>query len=367
MFSQEANRHFKACYNCWMCRHLCPIGLTSGKEIHTPRGKAQLCIAIEHGNDVLKESADAMYGCFLCNNCADWCEVAFDPPIYIREARRHIVSKDLLPDNIKSVVEAVMKSGGTLYGEKTFPKELSDAVAGLPEKAPVLLVLGDAAVMKKPEISLAIIGLLKKAGIDFTVLKNEPSVGNDLYDLIGELADVQEVAKRFMEAVKKTDCSTMVLLDPYCAKVLKQDYPRWGITSDSVMHTATSFIADLIAGDKLAVKRKEGRLVTYHDPSRLARDLEETEPARKIIASVADNFREIFLNKNNVRCCGNEATASYAPKLVAGTARMRMDDALRTEGKLLVTASPACHRILSGVGEAAMEVEDIFMLLDRCC
>ena len=367
MFSQEAKRHFNACHACWMCKHICPIGLTTGREIHAPRGKAQLCLTMEYGNDILKESVDAMYACFFCNNCADWCEVAYEPPLYIREARRHIVSKDFLPDNIKLVFDALIKPNGTLYGEKVFPKVLSDAVAGLPEKASVLLVLGDTAVMKKPEISLALVSLLKKAGIEFTVMKNEPPVGNDLYDLIGELADVQDVAKKFMEAAEKTDCKAMIVLDPYCAKVLKLDYPKWGISTDSAIHTATSYIAELIDSGKLSVKKKENRLTTYHDPSRLARDLEETEAARKIIAAVADSFKEIFLNKNNARCCGNETVASYAPKIVKETARMRMDDALRTGAKLLVTASPACNKILSDTGEAAIAVEDVFVLLDRSC
>ena len=367
MFSQEAKRHYTACHACWMCRHVCPIGLTSGKEIYTPRGKAQLCIAIEHGHDILKESADAMFACFLCNNCADWCEVAFEPAQYIREARRLITSKDLLPDYINPVVDALMKDKGTLYGEKVFPSELLDAIANLPEKSSTLLVLGDVAVMKKPEIAIALINVLKKSGIDFTVLKNEPPIGNDLYDLIGELTDVQEIAKNFMEAAEKTGFKTMIALDPYCGKVLKQDYPRWGFFSNVSIITATSYIEKLIESGKLSIKKKENRLLTYHDPSRLARDLEETEPARKIIAAVADNFEEIFLNKKNARCCGNAATESYAPKIVKETARMRMDDALRTKAKLLITASPACNKILAETGEPALDVEDIFILLDRCC
>ena len=367
MFLQEANRHFTACHSCWMCRHVCPIGLTTGKEIHTPRGKAQLCLTIEHGNDILKESAEAMYACFFCNNCSDWCEVGFDPPLYIRDARRHIASRGLLPDNIKAVVDAAMEPGGTIYGKKTFPTELAEEVAGLPDQAPVLLVLGDTAVMKTPEIPIALISLLKKAGLEFAVLKNEPSIGNDLYDLIGELAEVQEMAKNFMTEAEKTGCKDIVALDPYCAKTLVQDYPRWGISTDVVIHTATSYIAELIAAGKLSVKKKEDRLVTYHDPSRLARDLAETDPARKIITAVSDNFKEMFLNKNHTRCCGNEVVASYAPQIITGTARMRMDDALRTKADLLVTASPTCCRILSEVNKPALDVEDIFILLERSC
>jgi len=367
MFSQEAKRHFTACHSCWMCRHVCPIGLATGKETHTPRGKAQLCVTIEQGNDILKESVDAMYACFFCNNCSDWCEVGFDPPLYIREARRNIASRGLLPDNIQAVVDAAMKPGGTLYGKKCFPQKLAEVVANVPDQAPVLLVLGDTAVMKTPEIAMALISLLKKAGVEFTVLKNEPSVGNDLYDLIGDLAEVQETAKNFMAAAEKTGCKAIVALDPYCAKTLIQDYQRWGISTNAVIHTATSYIAELIAAGKLSVKKKENRLVTYHDPSRLVRDLGETEPVRTIIAAVALNFKEMFLNKNHTRCCGNEVVASYAPNIITGTARMRMDDTLRTKAELLLTASPACYRILGDVTKPALDVEDIFILLARSC
>lgn len=42
MFSQEAIHHAAGCSICWMCRHLCPIGNVTGREIHFPRGKATL-------------------------------------------------------------------------------------------------------------------------------------------------------------------------------------------------------------------------------------------------------------------------------------------------------------------------------------
>ena len=365
MFSQEGIKNITACYLCYMCRHVCPIGLTTGREINTPRGKGELGIQILGGNDVLKESAEAMYNCYLCNNCSKWCEDGFEPPKFIREARRDLFANNFLPENIKGVVDVVIKPGNSLYGKKEFPKDLAAIVEKLPEKSPVVLVLGDTAIMRTPAIAEALMSVLKKAGVEFTVLKNEPTVGAELYDLVGELAEVQETAKRFAEAVKKTGCKTVVVLDPFCAKILIQDYPRWGADLGATVRTATSYVAELIEKGKVKIKSKESRKVTYHDPSRLARDIEETEPPRKIIAAVAGDYKEIFLNKNNARCCGTETVAAYAPKIVAMTSRLRMDDALRTEAKVLITASPACNNLLGAVAEPKMVVEDIFVFLDK--
>ena len=42
MISQIANKHADKCRFCWMCRHLCPVQLQTGKEINTPRAKGLL-------------------------------------------------------------------------------------------------------------------------------------------------------------------------------------------------------------------------------------------------------------------------------------------------------------------------------------
>ena len=39
MFSENAKKHADACRFCYMCRHLCPVELVTGKENNTPRAK----------------------------------------------------------------------------------------------------------------------------------------------------------------------------------------------------------------------------------------------------------------------------------------------------------------------------------------
>lgn len=364
MFSQEAVRQINNCYMCWMCRHVCPIGLTSGRELHTPRGKGLLLNFALQDQTVLQESAEAMYACFLCNNCSAWCETGFNPTLFIREARRELAAAGRLPDKIQTVIDRTLDS--TLYGEKKLTGELKEMVDALPAQAAILLVLGDAVVTHRPEIGLSAISLLKKAGLRFTVMREEPSPAADLYDLIGELSEVQQRAKRFADAVKQTNCELVLALDPFTARILIQDYPRWGAELPRVQ-TASAFFAELLRQKKLTLCKQLETPVTYHDSERLARDLEETEPPRELVSAMASTWKEIFLNRKNTRCCGNDVVAAYAPQIVEKTARMRMDDALRTGAKLLITASPSDKTLLMDVEGERLAVEDIFVLLDSCC
>lgn len=366
MLSQEAITHAGACSICWMCRHLCPIGYVTGREIHFPRGKATLVSLSARGNDVMDESAQAMYDCLLCNSCANWCETGYQPVKFIREARRELVVRGALPESIAKVVDGTLNNGGCIYGEKHFTGALKEAVDRLPDKARVLLVMGDTIAMRRPEIGLAAMSLMRKAAINFTVLKEEPSPANDLYDLIGELEDVQIYAQAFQKAVHQTGCETVVVLDPYAARILIEDYPRWGCAIQNI-RTGTAFFAGLLEKGTLRVRERILQDVTFHDPDRLARDLEDTESPQKIISAMAKTWKELFLHGDNTRSCGNDVVGSYSPGIISLTGRLRMDDALRVGAQILITAAPSDKSILSQVTGEALAVEDIFVLLDQCC
>lgn len=306
-----------------------------------------------------------MFDCLLCNDCANWCETGYEPAKFIREARRELVARDALPGTIEKAVNAALDHEGCIYGYKEISGDLKAEAEHLPVQAEVLLVLGDAVVMRRPEIGIAAIRLLKRAGVDFTVLKNEPCIGNDLYDLIGDLEETYHVAERFADAVRETGCKTMVVLDPFAARILLEDYRRWSCKLPAV-RTATAFMAELLESERLRIGKHLTGTVTYHDPERLARDLKETEPARIIIRAMAAPWKEIFLHNANTRSCGNDVVRAYSPKIIEMTGRLRMDDALRTGATLLITASPSDKDILSAVKEPMMRVEDIFVLLDDC-
>lgn len=137
----------------------------------------------------------------------------------------------------------------------------------------------------------------------FAVLKNEPASGSALGDLMGFVEDVRAQAQKAGEAIQKTGARKIVVLDSYDAALMRHEYKDWGIELPEVV-TATAFVDELIKSGKIA-PRQESVKVSYHDGSRLARDLDEHQPARDILAALGCELKELFLNKRLARCCGS--------------------------------------------------------------
>lgn len=115
MFSEKAKKHADACRFCWMCRHLCPVQLVTGKETNTPRAKGLLVSMIERGMPMEEDTAKTMYECLLCGACTNDCATGYDPLIYIREGRTQALVNGVAPDYVKEAINRIAESGN-LYG-----------------------------------------------------------------------------------------------------------------------------------------------------------------------------------------------------------------------------------------------------------
>lgn len=167
-----------------------------------------------------------------------------------------------------------------------------------------------------------------------------------------------------MTAAKAAEAKTLVCIDPTDARFFKQECAKWGIDVGEVF-TITAYLVNLMHEGKLKFTKPFGKTVTFHDPCRLVRDLEETEPARELLKAAGAELKEMFLNCKDTRCCGGEVLKSHAPQIVANIAGIRLDDAKRTGADYCITACPGCSQIL---GEGGGEfVKNILCLLDECC
>ena len=143
---------------------------------------------------------------------------------------------------------------------------------------------------------------------------------------------------------------------------VQAEVPGLGIRVDIEVVTATSFVAGLIDAGKLNIRRQSGR-VTYHDPCRLARDLDETEAARHIIAAMGYELSEMLESRKLTRCCGGQVLAAHAPEIVEKMAASRAEEAARTGAEILVTACPGCFANLDGGDYIEVAA---YLPLDRC-
>ena len=361
MYTEKAYHIADNCRFCWMCRHVCPVGLMTGKEINTPRAKALLVSMEKRGIPMDREAAASFFECMLCEGCSNDCATGFEPPVFIREARAQAAAEGLLPAEVAKVLDRLLETG-ILYEEIEEDPALAEKIRMHQEKAPILVLLGMAARYRVPEMAVSLIEILEHAGVDFMLLEQEPAAGSELYDLIGQVEETRQQALACGELFAETGAECIIVLDSYLAETLKHQFPVWGCSLPEEVVTATTYVDRLTKENRLAF-RSLGRTVTVHDSPRLARGLEEMDPVRNLAKKAGCEIREMFLHGKLTKCCGSSLFGAYAPEIALLTAKGRWEDAKRTEAGRLLVECPQALEILKRAEHGDMELMDIFSLL----
>ena len=364
MFSNDSVKNAEACRFCWMCRHICPVAGSTGNEAWTPRARGLLVSMMEKGTEFTADIADIMYKCSLCDACAHDCVTNFKPSCYTKEARTLAIVQGLAPKEVLQAIEKIQTTQN-IYGESRTP-EVTEAVANLPQEAPTLLYLGQSGGSRADAVGLAVISLLKKAGVSFTVLREEPASGAFLEELMGDTGDVQDQAQKAADAIKSTSAKKLIVLNPHDAAMFRDQYAQWDLLPGVEVVTVTSYLAELISQGKLT-PRKVSLHASLEDPCRLARGIGETQPVRDILDALGVERKELFLHGEMTRCCGGPVLNAHAPQVVRSMVSMRADDARRIGSKCIITACPDCQDIMSGCDTGDVEIMDLFTLLDQNC
>ena len=367
MFSEKAKTTADACRFCWMCRHVCPVGQQTGKEANNARAKGLFISMVTRGTEFDASFAEAMWECVLCASCSNDCATGFEPPIFIREARTKAIVEGLAPAHIEKLFDTMLNSGN-MYGVDQAKKfeNLQEELKGLPERAETLLYIGEVAAIKTPQIAISLINLLKKAGVNFSVLRDEPGSGAYLGDLVGFVEDVRSQALVLSRAIEASGAATVVVLDPIEARIMKHEYPEWNISPAAQIVTATAFVAGLLEKGKLKPANLDQE-VTLHDAGALSRDLDEVQPARDILASMNLTLKEMFLNRDLSRSSGGALFSCYSRDIAPMLSAARWDDARRSGVSTLVSEAPGSYVALSETVPEDMNLIDIFELLAQAC
>ena len=358
MFSEKAKKNADACRFCWMCRHLCPVQLVTGKETNTPRAKGLQVSMLERGMEMDADCARTMYECLLCGACTNDCATGFDPLVFIREARTQANVMELVPPEVQKVIDRALETG-SIYGAKACAVDFT----GVPQTGETLVWLGETARYAVPGPANALFSLLKKAGVPFAALSDEPASGAALGDLLGFVEDVRAQAARAAEAIRLSGAKRVIVLDSYDAACMRHEYPEWGIDLPEIM-TATAFVDGLIREGRLTPRKTEG-VITYHDGSRLARDLDELEPARNILRAMGYDIHEMWQHGRLAKCCGSAVARQYMPDICRRVAENRWNDVRRTDAKLLTAACPQSTEALAATVPDGYAYQDLFVLLDE--
>ena len=358
IMSEKCKAHVDSCRFCWMCHHICPIGNATGQERNTARARALGISLVNREAIDLSEIMDNIYECCTCGACVHDCVTGWDPVMFTKETRLQAALEGKTPDYIMTLVSNCLETGNA-YGKTATCDTLTASIKAHSDKKDTLLFLGvDAKYMACEQANKAI-KVLDKAGVDFTVLENEPASGVQLDFLIGAANET----KAQMEACAKAlgEFKTVVVYDPIDAKAIKQLYKEYGIEVAADVVTYTSFVAGLLKDGKLEAKNS-GKAVVFQDPYQLSRDLEETEEAREIVMSYAV-LGEMLLNRAETVWAGNILMAQYMPEVIKLVAKRRIFNATSIGANTIVTASVSEYVSLKAVAEDVeiISIEDLIL------
>lgn len=353
-FTKKSQEHIDSCRFCWMCHHVCPIGNATGLKRNTARARALglslvMRDAIEYSEDIINN----VYECSLCGGCMTDCVTGWDPVMYTKEARLGAALDGKLPQYVMTMLQNIQTTGN-IYGADA--NENTPAISG----GDTLFFLGEDARVKG-NVKTAV-ELLKRAGVDITVLKDEPNSGYSMDFLIGAAAEtkaVMENCAKILNHYKKIIC-----YDGADAKVMKREYKEWGINLKAEVVTFTEFLAELIRNHKLAVKKTDIAFTPQDSPV-LARDLEETKPIREIL-SACGRVNEMLLNREHTMLAGNLIMNEYMPQVMEKVAQNRWINAQNAHAEVLVTESMAEYILLKQTKPEGIELLTVEEVVEKC-
>ncbi|MBQ7039887.1 MAG: (Fe-S)-binding protein [Clostridia bacterium] len=353
-FTQKSKEHIDSCRFCWMCHHVCPIGNATGLERNTARARALglslvMRDSIEYSDDIINN----VYECSLCGGCMTDCVTGWDPVMFTKEARLGAALDGKLPEYVMTMISNLMEKGN-IYGvvnENKIPDfENSDTLLFIGEDTRAFGCAKNA------------VELLKKAGVDFTVLKDEPNSGYSMDFLIGAAAETKQLMEECAKVLN--NYKKVICYDPADAKVMMREYKEWGIELKAEVVTFTDFVAGLIKDGKLSVKKTDLEFTPQDSPI-LSRDLEEDEPIRAIL-SACGNVNEMLLNRKHTQLAGNLIMNEYMPKVIEAVAENRWINAKNADAKILVTECPAEYMMLKKTKPEGIELLTVEEAVLKC-
>jgi Fe-S oxidoreductase len=265
--------------------------------------------SVYYGDKEYSASAiEAVYNCFVCGSCMSWCagfEVGGQHiPNMIRFARKDIVNRKMAPAIVEAIKASVLTNNNPYHIDQS--KSFSESVTE--QKAQVLYFMGSEINYKNPEIAEAVVQILKKLKVDFSLLKNEPTSGKML-DMLGYEEEALVKATELFTRISGSGCKILLVSDPLEYDGFINDFPRWGLTfaEDVKILHLSEYLAGLIKSGSL-ILGKTSEVTTLADSEFLGRFNHVFEAPREILkASAGENFVEMRWNREKLLSTGEAA------------------------------------------------------------
>ncbi|TXT57450.1 MAG: hypothetical protein BAJATHORv1_10152 [Candidatus Thorarchaeota archaeon] len=345
-----------------MCRHVCPTFFAWRSDAPTPHGRALLLHQEIKGVRELDERAiQVLYQCLECSHCLTWCKPEIDIASIVESRRTELAEEGRQPTAIKDLV-SIVRSNHNPFDEP-HSKRLEKLELPTSKNPDIVYFTGCTSAYQEEEIANSTINVLSRLGFKVALLEDEWCCASPLFRT-GSLEAALEQANHNVEILNAHSAEKIVVSCPGCLRALTIDYPKHGLEITKPIYHISQFLD--MHRDGLG-ETDPSIQVTYHDPCHLGRHCNVYDEPRRVIESISGiPPSEMERNRENAMCCGNGAGLRLMyPDASKKIGRERIEQALRTGSKLLLSTCPFCKNLLKQQAGDEIEVLDLVEFVDK--
>jgi Fe-S oxidoreductase len=376
---RDAAFQLEACVNCGQCADACQFHLVSRDPRYTPVYKLRPMLKAyrratapfssvrkilglappEVTVQELQEWSTLLYdSCNLCGRCTLVCPMGIDIASLVRRAREGMAAGGFAPPDLYKAAARALDTGspiGVRWPALKRQIELQEQETGLPvpidvEGAEYMVILSSIEIIGFPEIIGALSRIFHQAGASWTI----PSAGFEGTNVgvqIGSRDVAEALLSRIVEAAEKLKVKWVV--SPECGhaySALRWEGPnligrRYSFGVVQIVELLDRFVRE----DRLRLRGKDTRRLTFHDPCQLVRRGGLTEAPRRLMAGVSEQFIEMPGAGAASFCCGGGGGVSAihrAEDLRFAAFECKKQQIEATGADALVTACANCRNVL---------------------
>lgn len=341
------------CIKCGKCIPVCTIHNVNADEVTSPRGFLDLLGAYQRGNLELDANAKNIFeSCFLCTACVEACPKSLPTDMVIEQVRADIGKKFGIAwykkafflllrhrwlndiafklgwvfqtcgfkiqadiDSMSSRFNLPMLRADRLLPslkKTSFLNSHKDEYINNGGKRKVAVFIGCLGNYNFVNVGNSLLEILEALGIDAFLAKDQKCCGAPAY-FTGDFDTVDYNAKfniEYFESFSK-DVEAIIVPEATCSAMLKIDYehyfhdqPQWlerAVALKSKIFMATEWLEKHTQlNELLASKKKDTKIVTYHDPCHARKMQGIHKEPRSLISK---NYSIVEMSDPN-SCCG---------------------------------------------------------------
>lgn len=330
-FGRSSAVHMEACVRCGLCAQACPFYLATGDARYTPVLKLEpfrrtylreasplaplvraLGLVKAPTIDELREWQALVYdSCNMCGRCTLACPMGIDIAELVKEARHGMHEAGLEPARLALMDRTARQWNSTATPGEDLPDIVAEAAAAhgveipcdLP-RADVLVTAAPAELGEHTAALAAAAKVLNRAGLRWT-MHSEGFDASNIGFTNGDLALQERLTRALIDTAVKIGAHTVLL--PECGHAYgaaRWEAARWygDALPVRVLHM-TEFLDQLIADGRIRVTPLGGS-ATFHDPCQIVRRGGLEAAARRVLAALGFDLRELAHHGLEALCCG---------------------------------------------------------------